>query len=67
MPAEYHDYAEVFSDAKANTLAPHRPYDLHIDIEENKPIPPSPMYSLSAVEQKALREFLDENINSGFI
>ena len=25
------------------------------------------MYSLSAVEQKALREFLDENINSGFI
>ena len=67
VPAEYHDYAEVFSDAKANTLAPHRPYDLHIDIEENKPIPPSPMYSLSAVEQKALREFLDENINSGFI
>ena len=67
VPAEYHDFAEVFSDAKANTLAPHRPYDLRIELEEDKPIPPSPMYSLSAVEQKALREFLDENINSGFI
>ena len=67
VPSEYHEYAEVFNDAKANTLAPHQPYDLWIELEDDKPIPPSPIYSLSAVEQKALREFLDKNINSRFI
>ena len=67
VPFEYHEYAEVFNDAKANTLAPHQPYDLWIELEDDKPIPLNSIYSLSAVEQKALREFLDKNINSRFI
>ena len=67
VPAEYHEFADVFSDSRANTLAPHRPYDLKIELEENSSIPPGPIYSLSAVEQQALRTFLDENLNSGFI
>jgi len=28
IPEEYHEYADVFSKSKAETLAPHRPYDL---------------------------------------
>ena len=31
IPKEYHDFADVFNKAKADTLAPHRPYDLKID------------------------------------
>ena len=27
VPAAYHDFADVFSKAKATTLAPHRKYD----------------------------------------
>ena len=67
IPPEYHDYADVFSDTKANTLAPHRPYDLSLDLEGNQPPPPGPIYSLSQLELRALREFIDEHLTAGFI
>src|SRR5260221_8242303 len=45
--AEYHDFSDVFSGEKVGTLAPHRPYDLQINVEEGaKPIH-RPIYSLS--------------------
>ena len=34
VPEEYHDFADVFSEVKANKLPPHRPYNLKINIEE---------------------------------
>src|SRR5260370_2472945 len=65
--AEYHDFSDVFSGEKVGTLAPHRPYDLQINIEEGaKPIH-GPIYSLSPPELAALREFLEEHTKSGFI
>lgn len=67
VPSQYHEFADVFSDAKANTLAPHRPYDLNIDLEGNTAPPPGPIYSLSPVELQALREFIEENLTAGFI
>src|SRR5258707_692391 len=61
IPAEYHDFSDVFSGEKAGTLAPHRPYDLQINIEEGaKPIH-GPIYSLSPPELVALQEFLKEH------
>ena len=45
--AKYHEFHNVFSGEKASTLAPHRPYDLRINVEEGaKPIH-GPIYSLS--------------------
>ena len=68
IPKEYHDYADVFSKDKASKLAPHRPYDLKIDLVDGAVPPPiSVMYSLSPTEQEALREFVDENLRLGFI
>lgn len=67
VPAEYHEFSDVFSDSKANTLAPHRPYDLSLDLEGNSPPPPGPIYSLSPLELRALREFIDDHLNAGFI
>ena len=54
IPEEYHDFADVFSKAKAQTLAPHRPYDLKIDLEEGSQPPPGHIYSLSPTELQAL-------------
>ncbi len=34
VPAEYHDFADVFSDLLSKKLPEHRPYNLKINIEE---------------------------------
>ncbi len=65
--AKYCDFRDVFSGEKAGTLAPHRPYDLQINVEEGvKPVH-GPIYSLSPPELMALWEFLKEHTRSGFI
>src|SRR5260221_711751 len=65
--AEYRDFRNIFSGEKVGTLAPHRPYDLQINVEEGaKPIH-RPIYSLSPPELVALQEFLKEHTKSGFI
>jgi len=67
VPPEYHDYADVFSKAKASELPPHHDYDLKIDLEEGTSPPLGTLYSLSPVELSALQTFIDENLNTGFI
>jgi len=67
IPSEYHEFADVFSKTKAEVLPPHRPYDLKINLEEGAQPPVGPIYSLSASEQEALKEFIEENLNTGFI
>jgi len=67
IPKEYHKYADVFSKSKAETLAPHHPYDLRIDLEKDSHPPVGTIYSLSKFEQEALKEFIDENLTNGFI
>src|SRR5258708_3654797 len=67
IPAEYHEFHNVFSGEKAGTLAPHRPYDLQINVKEGvKPID-RPIHSLSPPELVALWEFLEEHTRNGFI
>jgi len=67
VPSKYHKFANVFSKTKAEVLAPHRPYDLKINLEEDAQPPVSPIYSLSASEQETLMEFIEENLNMCFI
>jgi len=67
IPEEYHEYADVFSKSKAETLAPCHPYDLQIDLEKDFHPPVETIYSLSKFEQEALKEFIDENLTNGFI
>jgi len=67
IPEEYHEYANVFSKSKAETLASHCPYDLRIDLEKDFHPPVETIYSLSKFEQKALKEFINENLTNGFI
>src|SRR5260221_2955291 len=65
--AEYCDFCNIFSGEKAGTLAPHRPYDLQINVEEGAKPVHGPIYSLSPPELVALQAFLEEHTRSGFI
>jgi len=67
VPEVYHDFADVFSKAKATTLAPHHEYDLRINLEEGASPPLGTVYSLSQTELGALRTFIDEHLSYGFI
>jgi len=67
VPSEYHEFANVFSKTKAETLSSHRHYDLKINLEEGAQPPVGLIYSLSVSEQEALKEFIEENLNTGFI
>jgi len=67
VPSKYHKFADVFSKTKAEVLPPHHPYDLKINLEEGAQPLVGPIYSLSALEQEALKKFIEENLNTGFI
>ena len=67
VPQEYHKFSNIFSGEKANTLAPHQPYNLKINLGEGAKPLHGPIYSFSPPELTALREFLEENTKNGFI
>ncbi len=54
VPQEYHDFRNMFSGEKANTLPPHWPYDLKIDLEEGAKPFHGLIYSLSPPELTAV-------------
>jgi len=65
--SEYYEFADIFSKTKAEVLAPHHYYYLQINLEEGAQPPVGPIYSLPASEQEALKKFIEENLNMGFI
>jgi hypothetical protein len=67
FPEEYRDYADIFNKASSETLAPHRPYNLKINLEDGTAPPLGPIYPLSQPELEAMRKFIDENLSTGFI
>jgi len=67
VPSEYYKFTNVFSKTKAEVLTPYHPYDLKINLEEGAQPPVGPIYSLLASEQEALKKFIEENLNIGFI
>src|SRR5258708_14982878 len=54
IPAEYCNFCNIFSGEKVGTLAPHRPYDLQINIKEGARPIHGPIYSLYPPELTAL-------------
>jgi len=67
VPSKYHKFANIFNKTKAEVPTPHQPYDFKINLEEGAQPPVGPIYSLSASEQEALKEFIEKNLNTGFI
>jgi hypothetical protein len=67
IPLEYHKFLPLFSEAEANKLPPHRPYDHCIPLKEHFTLPFRPIYPLSRTELEALWKWLNENLSKGFI
>ena len=67
IPEEYHKYTNVFSKSKAETFAPHYPYDLWIKLEKKSHSLVGTIYSLFKFKQKTLKEFIDESLTNRFI
>ena len=67
VPSDYHNFTNVFSKTHACTPAPHRPYDLKMELEEGTSPPFGLIYSLSQSELKSLWEFLDKHLTMDFI
>jgi len=66
IPAEYHEFLPLFSEALAKNIPPHRPYDHKIPLREGFTPPFGPLYSISRTELQTLKEWL-ENLSKGFI
>ena len=67
LPAEYSQYQNVFSRELADSLPPYRSFDHSIDLKPGEQPPWGPVYALSETELKALREYLDEMLETGKI
>lgn len=67
LPVQYKAVRDMFCEKEADRLPPHRPDDCKIDLLPGTQLPTSRLYSLSEAELTALREFLDKNLERGFI
>src|SRR5579859_2252146 len=69
IPPEYLEFRDLFSNAEAKKLPPHRPYDHTIELNNPGDIPPAgPVYPItSPLELETLREYCIENLSKGYI
>jgi hypothetical protein len=65
IPSTYRDFLDIVSKKEAETLPPHRPTDHAINLEPGKKLPYGRIYSLSEVELKALKAYIETNLASG--
>ena len=68
IPDCYEDLAKVFSQKESQTLPPHRgALDHHIPLEDGAKPAFGPIYNLSELELKVLKQYLEEKLKNGSI
>lgn len=67
LPKEYHNLIDVFDKNKAKELPPHRTHDHKIELESGKKPPQSRLYPMSGFKLQKVKEYLEENLQKGFI
>ena len=67
IPPEYHDFADLFSKKEAEKLLPHRTYDHTIPLKPGKAPPFRPIYKCSLIELEVTREYIETNLQKGFL
>ncbi|KAF8733423.1 hypothetical protein RHS02_07371, partial [Rhizoctonia solani] len=67
LPVEFQEFQKVFSEEFFTTLPEHCPYDIAIDLEEDKQPPYGPIYSMTPAEREALKEHIDSELAAGKI
>lgn len=61
VPLKYSTWSSVFTSSDVNSLPPHRPYNINIELEEGKSPLFGPMYHLTLEEYTALMEYVELN------
>lgn len=67
LPKEYADLTEAFSKVKATQLPPHRPIDMAIELIPGVTLPKVHVYPLSQTESEAMKTYIKEELDKGFI
>jgi hypothetical protein len=67
VPAEYHEYLDIFSEEKAHRFPESRPWDHKIKMKEGFEPKLFKNYNLTPAEQLELDKFLKENLEKGYI
>jgi hypothetical protein len=69
LPDQYKAFRDVFSKKVSDELAPHRPYDLKIELQGNvdEHLGYSPLYKHTVEELEAMKQYVYENLHKGFI
>ena len=68
VPAEYSDFADVFSPGLTSELSEHTGINDHaIELVEGQQPPYGPIYSLRPVELETLKAYIETNLANGFI
>src|SRR5258707_4891023 len=67
VPAQYHNFRDVFSKEAFDGLPPQKAWDHAIDLSPGTELPCSQTFPLSPAEQKELDDFLCENLVDGCI
>jgi hypothetical protein len=67
VPAEYHEYLDIFSEEKAHRFPESRPWDHKIKMKEGFEPKLFKNYNLTLAEQLKLDKFLKENLKKGYI
>jgi hypothetical protein len=67
VPAEYHEYLDIFSEEKAHCFPKSRPWDYKIEMKEGFQPKLFKNYNLTPAEQLELDKFLKENLEKEYI
>jgi RNase H-like domain found in reverse transcriptase/Reverse transcriptase (RNA-dependent DNA polymerase) len=67
VPAEYHEYLDIFSKEKAHRFPKSRPWDYKIKMKEGFEPKSFKNYNLTLAKQIELDKFLKENLKKGYI
>ena len=69
LPEEFHQFLDVFSKERSNTLSQHRGvYDHHIELQEGTKLPPpEPLRRMTVEEALQVESYIQENLAKGFI
>ena len=70
VPGQYWDYLGIFQYKKIETLPEHGRYDYKIELEDDakfSDIGYCPLYAISPHKLRKVKEYLEENLNRGFI
>lgn len=68
LPAEYHEYTDVFSKGKSDTMPPYRKgVDHQIKLEKGLDLGYCPLYKQTAEELEFTKSYILDNLHKGFI